>query len=70
MSINCLHVHVVCINCDMKNGHCHCFDGGVWFCQDCNKMEWETKLEDSVTSRKESLSYISEDHQRRSVKNG
>lgn len=40
-NISCLHLHILCMNCDMDQGHCHCFDGGEWFCQDCNKAEWE-----------------------------
>lgn len=70
---DCLHLHILCMNCDMKDGYCHCLDGGDWFCQDCNKMEYElndeTKvfitIKEAVEVRRDSESYQHQDHSRR-----
>ena len=48
----CLHLHLICTECDFSEGHCHCNDGGDWFCQDCNRMEYERKsIRDAVELR-------------------
>lgn len=45
----------------MDGGHCHCFDGGEWFCQDCNKMEFENQLiRDTVDLRNPYIGYTHE----------
>lgn len=64
----CLHLHLICTECDFENGYCHCNDGGDWFCQDCNSMDFETyndclvNIDDVVELRNPVTHYL---HQRK-----
>lgn len=71
---NCLHLHFLCMNCDMQNGTCHCFDGGEWYCQDCNHCAFEFPkvcfvYEDEAKKVKQQSLYKYEEHERRYVAN-